>query len=380
MRRVHDLVAFCIPYEMEDVIAEVTGADRIEITNYPALEFARRVYKLGRMALRSRALAQALVPPMRVPRLTREYELFFPVFNHPFELFALAAVPDWRARSRKAVCLVSELWVQELPEYLIELLAQFDHLFVSTQHAAADVARIVGKPCSYLPLGVDVPRFSPYPDEAPRSIDVCNIGRRSPTTHAALLQLARARRLFYFYDTVRASGPGGKQLTFHVGDPAEHRSFLASILRRSRYYLTYRARVNEPEQTVGHEEISGRFYEGVAAGAVLLGEPPRSAEFDRQFGWPDAVVRLPFDSPNVGEFLTALDRDPQRLERIRRTNAREAALRHDWLYRLETVFATVALDPTQAMRARRKQLGELARAGAEAAEAPPERSRSTLVR
>jgi Glycosyl transferases group 1 len=380
MRRVHDLVAFCIPYEMEDVIAGVTGADRIEITDYPALEFARRVYKLGRMALRSRALAGALVPSMRVPRLSRDYELFFPVFNHPFELFALAAVPDWRARSRKAVCLISEIWVQELPEYLIELLSQFDHLFVSTQHPVADVARIVGKPCSYLPLGVDVPRFSPYPDESLRSIDVCNIGRRSPTTHAALLELASNRRLFYFYDTVRASGPGGKQLTFHVGNPAEHRSFLASILRRSRYYLAYRARVNEPEQTVGHEEIAGRFYEGVAAGAVLLGEPPHSPEFDRQFGWQDAVVRLPFDAPNVGEFLTALDRDPQRLERIRRTNAREAALRHDWLYRLETVFAAVGLEPTQQMRARRKQLGELAGATAEAAEAPLERSRSSVVR
>ncbi|HEY1904944.1 MAG TPA: glycosyltransferase, partial [Myxococcaceae bacterium] len=345
-----------------------------------AVEWSRRLYKLGRKTLRSRALARALVPRLAVPRLEREYELFFPVFNHPFELFALAAVPDWRARSRKAVCLVSELWVQELPEYLIELLAQFDHLFVSTQHVVADVARIVGKPCSYLPIGADVLRFSPYPDEAPRSIDVCNIGRRSPTTHAALLELARNRGLFYFYDTVRASGAGGKQLTFHVGDPAEHRSFLASILRRSRYYLTYRARVNEPEQTEGHEEISGRFYEGVAAGAVLLGEPPRSPEFDRQFGWQDAVVRLPFDSPNVGEFLTGLDRDPQRLERIRRTNAREAALRHDWVYRLETVFATVGLDPTQEMRARRKQLAELARSTAEATEASPGRSRSSLVR
>ena len=110
----------------------------------------------------------------------------------------------------------------------------------------------------------------------------------------------RERRIFYFYDTVRASGRRGKQLTFHVGNPAEHRLFLASVLRRSRYYLAYRSRVNEPEQTEGREEISGRFYEGAAAGAVLLGEPPRSAEFDRQFDWTDAVVRLPFDSPGRG--------------------------------------------------------------------------------
>lgn len=361
MRRVHDLVAFCAPYELEDVVASVTGADRVEIDDYRAIEWSRRLYKLGRKALRSRAVARALVPRLPVPRLDREYELFFPVFNHPFELFALSAVPDWRARCKRAVCLISEIWIQELPEYLIELLSDFDHLFVMVQHPAAEVARIVGKPCTYLPLAADVLRFSPHPSPAQRSIDVCNIGRRSAVTHAALLKLARERRIFYYHDTVRASGTGGKQLTFHVGNPAEHRQFLASVLRRSRYYLAYRARVNEPEQTEGKEEISGRFYEGAAAGAVLLGEPPRSSEFERQFDWPDAVVRLPFDCPQVGEFLSNLDRDEDRLDRIRRTNAQQTALRHDWLHRVETVFAAIDLPPTDAMRSRRSTLGELAR-------------------
>ncbi len=185
------------------------------------------------------------------------------------------------------------------------------------------------------------------PRPSARTIDVCNIGRRSPVTHEGFLDLARQRRIFYFYDTVRASGPRGKQLTFHVGNAADHRLLLANVLRRTRFFLAYRGRVNEPEQTEGREEISGRFYEGAAAGAVLLGEPPRSEEFDRQFDWTDAVVRLPFDAPDVGEFLVGLDRDPARLERIRRTNARQAALRHDWLHRIESVFKAAGLPPTR---------------------------------
>ncbi len=100
---------------------------------------------------------------------------------------------------------------------------------------------------------------------------------------------------------------------------------------------------------------------------MLLGEPPRSAEFQRQFDWPDAVVRLPFDSPDVGEVLASLDRDPERLQRIARTNAREAALRHDWLYRLETVFSALDLPPTEQMRARRGRLAELARSATDGA-------------
>jgi hypothetical protein len=58
MRRVHDLVAFCAPYEFEDVVATVTDADRVEVLDFPAIEFARRVYKYGRKVLPSRKLAR----------------------------------------------------------------------------------------------------------------------------------------------------------------------------------------------------------------------------------------------------------------------------------------------------------------------------------
>jgi len=360
MRRVHDLVAFCAPYEFEDVAAEVTGADRAEPENYGAVEFARRVYKLARLTTRSRKFARAITPRLDVPRLTREYELFLPVFNHPFEVFALAAVPGWRERCRVAACFISEIWVEEIPEYLLELLADFDHLFIGVRHPAQEVARMVGRPCTYLPLAADVLRFAPYPTPPKRIIDVCNLGRRSPVTHAALLQLARQRRIFYYYDTVRASGQGGRQMTFSVGNAAEHRLLLASLLQRSRYYLANRARVNEPEKTEGKEEISARFYEGIAAGAVLLGEPPRSEEFRRQFDWPDAVIGMPFDSPDVAERLRALDADPDRIARIGRANVHHAALRHDWVHRVRAVYDALGLRPTEAMLAREERLRALA--------------------
>src|SRR6185437_14622537 len=105
-----------------------------------------------------------------------------------------------------------------LPKYLLELLAEFDHIFVGVQHVVDEVSQIVGVPCGYLPAAADVLRFAPYPDFPSRTIDVCNIGRRSQVTHAALLGLARERRLFYYYDTVAASGPDRKQRTFRVSE------------------------------------------------------------------------------------------------------------------------------------------------------------------
>jgi hypothetical protein len=368
MRGSERVVAFCQQYEFEDVVAEVTGADRVEPGDRGAVERSRRAYKLARLGTGSRRLARALAPRPSTVRLERDYDLFFPVFNNAHELFALATLPDWRARCRIGACFVAELWVQLLPRYLLELLAPFDHIFVGVRHVVDEVAEIVGRPCTYLPLAADVLRFTPLPENPPRAIDVCNIGRRSPVTHGALLRLARDRRIFYYYDTVAASGAGQRQRTFQVGDAAEHRLLLASLLQRSRYFIANRGRVNEPEFTQGRDEISGRFYEGAAAGAVMLGEAPRTPEFGSQFDWPDAVIPLPFDSPDAGGVLDALDADPQRLERVRGANVRNAALRHDWGHRLRAVFDRLGLPPTEGMLARDRRLQAVATLAREALE------------
>lgn len=360
MRRLANLVAYSMTYEFEDVARDVTGADRVDVGAEDALELSRRAYKLVRYATGSRRLARRLAPPPSTLRLTRDYELFFPTFNHAYELFALTAIPDWRRRCRVAACFVAELWVHELPEYLLELLADFDHVFLGLCGPLPDVARIAGRPCSHLPLAADVATFTPLPRPQPRLIDVCNIGRRSEPTHAALMHLARARRIAYYYDTVAASGLDRKQRTFQVQDAREHRLLLASLLQRSRFYFANRARVNQPEFTRGHEEISGRFYEGAAAGTVLIGDPPQSEAFRRTFDWPDAVIPIPFDCPDIGHVLDELGGDPQRLDRIARANARQAALRHDWVHRLRTVFETLGLPPTAGMLERERRLRGLA--------------------
>lgn len=366
VRRLSNLVAFSAQYEFEDVIRDVTGAELIEVADAGALEFSRRAYKLVRALGRSRRLATRLAPRPPVRPLDRDYELFFPVFNNTYELYALQTIPDWRARSRIAACYVTEIWEHLGPEYLLELLGQFDHIFLGTRYSVAEVARVTGRPCTYLPQAADVLRFSPLPDRPARVIDVCNIGRRSAVTHEALVRLAAQRRIFYYFDTF-AGGSDSRQRTFRVADSAQHRLLLASLLRRSRYFIAHRSRINEPEHTGSREEIAGRFYEGAAAGAVMLGEAPGTAEFQYQFGWPDAVIRAPFDCPAIGEVLAELDRQPERLKRIQEDNARNAASQHDWVHRLERVFATLGITPTGAMRARHRRLDELAAAAAPSA-------------
>jgi hypothetical protein len=360
-RRIADLVAFCVGYEFEDVFAAVTGAHRIDTTDLPGLEFSRRAYKLARLASGSPRIARRLAPyPRSKVVLERDFELFFAVFSHTYPLYSLATVPNWRQRCSKAACFITEIWSSHLGEgYLLELLSAFDHIFLGFQHGVKDMARATGRPCSYLPLAVDVPRFAPASLDQPRPIDVCNIGRRSPVTHQALLEMAEQRQSFYYYDTVAASADM-KQRTFRVDSPHEHRRMLATILKHSCYYIANRSYVNEPEFGAGREEMSARFYEGAAAGTVMVGEAPRNEEFKRQFDWPDAVIHLPFDSPDIGRILVELDGDPGRLQAIRRNNAQEAALRHDWLYRIRVVLDVLGLPPTEGMRARAEHLNQIA--------------------
>jgi glycosyltransferase involved in cell wall biosynthesis len=377
MRRLADHVAYCLDYEFEDVIGEVTHADLVEADNLAALELSRRAYKLTRFATGSRSLARTLSPLPSIVPLQRDYQLFFPIFNHTHELYTLATIPNWRKRCRYAACFVSEVWLHLLPRYLLEQLADFDHVFLGAYHCVEDVARITGRPCSYLPPAADVLRFSPAPQFPPRMIDVYNIGRRSQVTHQALMRASRERQILYSYDTVAASGVDQKQRTFRVQDPGEHRLLLANMLQRTRYFFANRARVNEPEYTQGRDEMSGRFYEGAAAGAVMIGEAPRLDYFAEQFDWPDAVIHVPFDSPDIMQILARLDGEPERLASARRNNIVHAALRHDWLHRLHTVFETFHLPHTPAMLRRQERLQALA--GLPQAAWPAERARVVIA-
>jgi hypothetical protein len=92
----------------------------------------------------------------------------------------------------------------------------------------------------------------------------------------------------------------------------------------------------------------------------MIGEAPRTDEFQRQFDWPDAVIHLPFDSPDIADILAHLNRDPARLQTVRARNVREAARRHDWLHRIRIVFDVLGLPPADGMDARAERLDRIA--------------------
>ena len=106
--------------------------------------------------------------------------------------------------------------------------------------------------------------------------------------------------------------------------------------------------------------MSGRFFEGAAAGAIMIGEPPRSGKYLELFDWPDAVVRTPFDAPHIGETIAELEADPERCVRIRRNNMVNALLRHDCAHRYHQILNDAGIAAPPGLLSRERRLRELA--------------------
>jgi hypothetical protein len=163
--------------------------------------------------------------------------------------------------------------------------------------------------------------------------------------------MVRESGLFYLHDSI-------------AGDQAinskEHRALLANVAKRSRYFIVNPGKIDQPETRGNQIEISNRYFEGAASGAIMIGERPKNEEFERLFDWPEAVTQLPYDSCDIDMVIKDLDGDPERQERIRRTSLVRALMRHDWVYRWEAVLKTVGLEPMQGVLERKERLRKLA--------------------
>jgi hypothetical protein len=287
------------------------------------------------------------------PQLAPKYDVLFIAVESLYDLQLLHPFSWLLRRARTSICFIDEVWRKGLRDRAgeIRLLRGFDRILVGTAGSAASVEELAGRPCAYLAPSVDAAALCPYPDAPPRAIDVYSMGRRSPETHAALHALAERRKWFYLYDTLTAS---------RMPDFREHRRFLGNLLQRTRYFLAYPGKVDALAETGGQQEIGFRYFEGAAAGTLLVGEAPANPWFEKLFGWPDAIIPLPFGATDVAPALAAFEADPSREERARRTNVREALLRHDHAYRWSEVLRLVGLPETQALELRRRTLRDLA--------------------
>lgn len=344
----------CGLYEAQDVL---TACDDVDlITPEPTPNFRSRERWHDRLVFHDVSHRLALMNPgLRPRRLTRDYELLVAFCSSYEDLLYINALEGWKERCRKSVCWIDEIWPISLAKYKhwLPVFKQFDHVLVGHQATVAPLAQASGRPCSYLPAAVDTVRFSPYPHPRARVVDAYSIGRRWEGLHQKLLALARDEGLYYVYDTFKAS-------VADAFDPIQHRELLANTAKRSRYFMVAPPKMDQPEETGGSVEVGYRYFEGAAAGCVLLGQPAECESFRALFDWPDVVQHVEPDGSNLAEVLRCLDAQPERLAAISQRNAAQALLRHDWVYRWRVILELGGLAPTERMLAREQKLRDLA--------------------
>ena len=346
MRNLSTHASRCAAYEFEDAIVACDAAD--------ILAPARSVHR-GRVVRRvSRAMGRldrVVVEPIPAGR---DYDLLLALCQSPSDLQQFTNLRAVRERCGRSACVLEEVWNADIDRWSddIRSVADFDAVFTLLEASVPALSKLLGRQCHHILGGVDAIKFSPYPDPPVRSIDVYSMGRRSEVVHRALIHLAERNRWFYLYDTVA---------NFAVMDPAQHRWLLSNFIKRSRYFMAYPGKFNSPDETRGQEELGLRQFEGAAAGAVMLGLAPRCEAYARNFDWPDAVI--PVSATNgseVGQVIAELDRQPDRLARIRRDSIANSLLRHDWVYRWRQMLEIVGLPPTDEMTSREAELKRLA--------------------
>ncbi len=342
-------------YEFEDVVCQV---DHVELCVPQAEENPKTRWTnfISKCANRTgfEVSRRAEIPEIQ---LTREYDLLFVILPRWTDsLVILEKIKGWRDHVRTAICWVHEVWHSWLADPrthgILPVLERFDRVIVGLKSSRSKLSELLRVPCDYVQAGIDAIRFCPYPNPPQRFIDFYSMGRRSQETHEALLEWASDRDKYYMYDTVQSLAALGIDA---------YRTHLASLIQRTRYFSANKARVDNPEVTAGQDEIGLRYFEGAAAGTIMMGETPRHSEaFHELFNWPDAVIDVPFGSRDMAEVIDALENDPERVARIRYNNVINSLTRLDWVHSWRRILELCDLLPTDEMVERERRLRHLA--------------------
>jgi glycosyltransferase involved in cell wall biosynthesis len=338
----------CAHFEFEDVIAEVDSAEILA----PHIDPSTRRHAIAKQLAYHTPLV--LNPGIEPSPLQANYDLFIVICGNPSDLLRLNAIKGWRNRCKKAICLIDEVWIREIKSYrnYLRMLKEFDLVVLYYSQSVKPVNEVIGeKKCIFLPPGVDTIRFCPYPNPPKRSIDVYSIGRRSAVTHSTYLKMAAEDGFFYLHDSTSAD---------QVLNQREHRVLFANIAKRSRYFIVNPGLIDRPDIRGTQIEIGNRYFEAAASGSLLLGERPINGEFEKFFDWPDALIDLPYNSPDVDKVLKKLDQQPERQNTIRHMNIQQSLLRHDWVYRWEAILKAVGMTGLPQLEARKEYLRSLA--------------------
>jgi hypothetical protein len=340
--------------EAQDVLAESAAVSMVPFQADGSLQAKEHVY----WKLLYRDFTKRLIfmnPGLDVIEPARDCECLIHMCSTIYEIPYINALKSWRKRFKKTICWLDELWANRIPQYhsWLHILREFDYVFIGMKGTVRSLSDFLGKQCYYLPGGVDCLRFAPYPTSPERIVDIYSVGRRVETIHTSLVNLSSCENLFYLHDTAQN---GDSEVADHV----EHRRLYGNIAKRSRLFTVAPGKFDSRDETHGQVEVGFRYFEGAAAGAIMIGHAPPCEHFHELFDWNDPVIELSHDASSIRNTVRNLLANGEQCSEMSKQNTLHSLLRHDWVFRWKEIFRIAQMEPTNAMRARESQLKELA--------------------
>jgi hypothetical protein len=336
-------------YEFEDVVARMEDAIILPVRRKQAGRVSRLSARLLNRAISGTYLHRSRLGLFEEETLDGKVDLLVVPVLSAYQFDILKAVPRWREKCTKAVAVFFECWQPSLSEIPtsagLEFLRDFDHVFVANSSSTSVVQERIKQPASYLTYAVDAFRFCPESTNTSRPIDVYYMGRRSPMTHSALLDLGRQPGFFYYYSAVNDGD---------VTDHISHQELKAALLKRTKFFVVYPHNWDRSvvEKTGGVNELSLRLFEGAAGGTVMLGGKTNCPGFNEFFDWEESVIDIPYEATDIQSILMDLERQPDRLASIRQRNVRQTLLKSDWAYRWAQILVALNFAPTSTLKSR----------------------------
>jgi hypothetical protein len=199
-------------------------------------------------------------------------------------------------------------------------LQRLDPCFVAFRESYVELKkRFPSGRFEWLPFGIDTNVFDSVPGERP--IFAYWMGRRHEPLHQAMLRYCADRGLDYRF--TQRSGEFS---------PAE----LGQMVGSCRYFLVTPPDVDHPARTGGYSPFVMRYFEGLSAGARLLGVLPRSGEYEMLL--PSEVILQV--APDGSDLAAKLDADRDNASGRSAVERARVSVRqhHSWARRAEQIF------------------------------------------
>lgn len=339
-----------VPYlsaiaEIEDTLVDMLGADLVSLQ--PAggrwADTVRERQRLRKLAGRWTATR-----PLQLDTVQRHHDVGVVIVNNLHQLGMLEALPHWRTYADRWVVFITEIWPSFVDSSLATLqrvVPCFDHVFTTMRWTVERLSAISGVPWTFVPHPVDVLHVPFYTDDH-RNIDVANFGRRGEVQHATLAAWCERTDRFYQYDT-------GMPI---ITDHRQHRAHYVEQCARSKVFVSNFARFDQRDLHGGNVEFGLRYFEGLAAGTIMLGEHPAPERVREVIGDAPGIFDFAADATEMPAELLDLLADTAACDRVHAAHRALALRRHDVAHWWSSVVDTTGLPPAAGHHERLQRL------------------------